>query len=97
MAADDSRLQLVHQDILITVPASFDPVARELTVEAAAKAGIDRLTLIEEPTAAFYALLEHHHDRWREMVRPGDVVLVCDVGGGTTDFSLIQVCEAHGA
>ncbi len=96
MADADDGHRFEDQDILITVPASFDPVARELTGKAAESAGIDHLTLIEEPTAAFYALIEHHHTRWREMVQPGDVVLVCDVGGGTSDFSLIQVDEKEG-
>jgi len=86
-----------EQDVLVTVPASFDPVARELTVVAAREAGFDRVTLLEEPQAAFYAYLAARGDAWRKDLAPGDVVLVCDVGGGTTDFSLIEVAQADGA
>ena len=75
-----------EQDVLVTVPASFDPVARELTVVAAREAGFDKVTLLEEPQAAFYAYLAARGDAWRKDLAPGDVVLVCDVGGGTTDF-----------
>jgi molecular chaperone DnaK (HSP70) len=85
------------QDVLITVPASFDAVARELTAVAAREAGLDRVTLLEEPQAAFYAWLAAQGDAWRSQLGPGDVVLVCDVGGGTTDFSLIQVVDDGGA
>ncbi len=86
-----------EQDVLVTVPASFDPVARELTVVAAREAGFDRVTLLEEPQAAFYAYLAARGDAWRKDLAPGDVVLVCDVGGGTTDFSLIEVAQDDGA
>ena len=82
---------LAEQDVLITVPASFDAAARELTVVAARQAGLERVTLLEEPQAAFYAWLAASGDAWRQKLVPGDVVLVCDVGGGTTDFSLIEV------
>lgn len=82
-------------ECVLTVPASFDAVARELTVAAARQAGLDRLTLLEEPLAAFYAYLAAH-PAWRQEISPGDVVLVCDVGGGTTDFSLIEVTESDG-
>lgn len=82
-------------DVVLTVPASFDAAARELTVAAARQAGLDRVTLLEEPLAAFYAYLATHPD-WREHVKPGDVVLVCDIGGGTTDFSLIEVTDQQG-
>lgn len=78
------------------MPASFDEEARELTVQAAAEAGLDRVTLLEEPQAAFYAWLESQGDGWRERIRVGGLVLVCDVGGGTTDFSLIAVSEENG-
>ncbi|MFO0579655.1 MAG: Hsp70 family protein [Polyangia bacterium] len=88
---------LCEQDVLITVPASFDQVARELTVRAAHAAGLSRITLLEEPQAAFYAWLGKFQKRWRELLRVGDVVLVCDVGGGTTDFSLIAVHERDGS
>jgi molecular chaperone DnaK (HSP70) len=85
-----------EQDVLITVPASFDPVARELTVVAAREAGFDRVTLLEEPQAAFYAYLASRGDAWRRELAPGDVVLVCDIGGGTTDFSLIEIADDAG-
>jgi molecular chaperone DnaK (HSP70) len=104
---------LAAQEVLLTVPASFDAVARELTVQAARQAGLDNVTLLEEPQAAFYAWLAEHggsrpgvgqvsdpgSDRvfgerdWRKLLAPGDVVLVCDIGGGTTDFSLIAVTD----
>ncbi len=86
-----------EMDVLVTVPASFDPVARELTVVAAREAGFDKITLLEEPQAAFYAYLAARGDAWREDLSPGDVVLVCDVGGGTTDFSLIEITDADGS
>ncbi len=86
-----------EQDVLVTVPASFDPVARELTVVAAREAGFDKVTLLEEPQAAFYAYLAARGEAWRKDLAPGDVVLVCDVGGGTTDFSLIEVAQQDGA
>jgi molecular chaperone DnaK (HSP70) len=87
---------LAGEDVLVTVPASFDAVARELTVEAARRAGLPRVTLLEEPQAAFYSYLAHAGDAWRTQLGVGDVVLVCDVGGGTTDFTLIAVGEADG-
>ncbi len=87
---------LAEQDVLITVPASFDAVARELTAVAARQAGLERVTLLEEPQAAFYAWLASLGDEWRTKVVPGDVVLVCDVGGGTTDFSLIEIKDEGG-
>ena len=96
MAAEDDRLRIEHQDILLTVPASFDAVARELTVKAAASAGMTNITLIEEPMAAFYAWIESNGEKWRDIVQKDDMVLVCDVGGGTTDFSLIRVSEDDG-
>jgi molecular chaperone DnaK (HSP70) len=84
-----------EQQILVTVPASFDAVARELTQQAAAQAGYRQVTLLEEPQAAFYAWIERHPD-WRERVALGDLILVVDIGGGTTDFSLIAVTERGG-
>ena len=87
---------LAKQDVLITVPASFDAVARELTVDAARLAGLEQVTLLEEPQAAFYSWLAHSGDRWRKRLAVGDVVLVADVGGGTTDFTLIAVGEQGG-
>jgi molecular chaperone DnaK (HSP70) len=82
---------LAEQDIVLTLPASFDEVARELTVEAAARAGLPRVVLIEEPQAAFYAWVYKHADDWGQRVLPGQKILVCDIGGGTTDFTLIHV------
>jgi molecular chaperone DnaK (HSP70) len=87
---------LEEQDVLLTVPASFDAVARELTATAAHQAGLANVTLLEEPQAAFYAWLAAHGDGWRKLLRPGDTVLVCDVGGGTTDLSLIEVIDDAG-
>jgi molecular chaperone DnaK (HSP70) len=84
------------QEVLLTVPASFDAAARELTVEAARLAGLENLTLLEEPQAAFYAWLANQGDSWRKRVKVGDLILVCDVGGGTTDFTLIRVAESGG-
>jgi len=81
---------------VVTVPASFDEVARQLTHDAAIAAGFGSCTLLEEPQAAFYAWLSHHENDWRKMVKPGDSLLVCDVGGGTADFSLIAVLEQNG-
>ena len=84
-----------EQQVLVTVPASFDAVARELTLKAAEQAGYRNLTLLEEPQAAFYAWIERHQD-WRERVKAGDLILVVDIGGGTTDFTLIAVTEQGG-
>ena len=84
-----------EQQVLVTVPASFDAVARELTSEAAKQAAYQNVTLLEEPQAAFYAWIERHPD-WRERVKVGDLILVVDIGGGTTDFTLIAVTEANG-
>lgn len=88
--------RLAEQDVLLTVPASFDEEARELTRRAAEHAGLERVTLLEEPQAAFYAWLESQGDNWRKRIKVGDLVLVCDIGGGTTDFSLIAVSEHEG-
>jgi molecular chaperone DnaK (HSP70) len=87
---------LTEQDVLLAVPASFDAAARELTVRAAELAGLAGVHLIEEPQAAFYAWLASTRGAWRRQVRVGDVVLVCDVGGGTTDLSLVAVEEERG-
>jgi hypothetical protein len=95
-AAGLPALALDRQDVLITVPASFDEEARELTVRAAAEAGLARVTLLEEPQAACYAWIDSEGDRWRRTLRVGDLLLVCDIGGGTTDFSLILVGEHDG-
>jgi hypothetical protein len=96
MAGDHGELRLEYQDIVLTVPASFDAAARELTVEAARAAGLEHLTLLEEPQAAFYAWIENSGAGWRDQVTVGDVVLICDVGGGTSDFSLIAIGEEAG-
>lgn len=82
---------LAEQDVVLTVPASFDEEARELTVEAAAQAGLERITLLEEPAAAFYAWIARHLAQSRRALRDGMTVLVVDVGGGTSDFTLIRV------
>lgn len=92
----DNDLLMENQEIFLTVPASFDAVARELTVKAAQLAGLANVTLLEEPQAAFYAWIESSKDDWRRMVKKGDLILVCDIGGGTTDFSLIEVSEKNG-
>ena len=83
------------QHVLVTVPASFDAVARELTLHAAEEAGYKNIILLEEPQAAFYAWIERHPN-WREQVAVGDLILVVDIGGGTTDFTLIAVTEEGG-
>jgi len=93
---DRDGARLAEQDVYLTVPASFDAAARELTVQAAAWAGIPRVHLLEEPQAAVYAWLAHAGDDWRQQVGVGDVLLVCDVGGGTTDLSLVRVDEHDG-
>jgi hypothetical protein len=95
-AGEQEPLTLAEQDVFLTVPASFDEEARELTLRAAEQAGFRQTTLLEEPQAAFYAWLESHADTWRKRIKVGDLVLVCDIGGGTTDFSLILVSEEHG-
>jgi Hsp70 protein len=82
--------------IVLAVPASFDEVARSLTAEAAEAAGLGAVILLEEPQAAFYAWISQAAKGWRTQVAPGDIVLVCDVGGGTADFSLIAVTETDG-
>ncbi|MBV9504766.1 MAG: Hsp70 family protein, partial [Acidobacteriia bacterium] len=89
---DKSRgTPLAEQDIVLTVPASFDEEARELTVMAAREAGLERLTLLEEPAAAFYSWIASNLAQSRKRLFDGQIVLVCDVGGGTSDFSLIRV------
>ena len=88
--------ELSAQELILTVPASFDAVARDLTVQAARAAGFSRPVLLEEPQAALYAWLDEQGDGWRNHLSAGDVVLVCDIGGGTTDFSLIAIDEADG-
>src|SRR5580692_11842185 len=82
---------LASQDVVLTVPASFDEEARELTVQAANAAGIEKLTLVEEPAAAFYSWIANHLAQSQKSLFDGQLVLVCDVGGGTSDFTLIRV------
>lgn len=86
---------LERQDIVLTLPASFDEIARELTVAAAAEAKLKRVVLIEEPQAAFYAWLDKHKENWESLVAPGQTILVCDIGGGTSDFTLIRVRQGE--
>jgi len=88
---------LSHQEVIVTVPASFDPAARELTAEAAQAVGFQHLVLLEEPQAALYSWIHDSAGKWRKQVRVGDIILVIDVGGGTTDLSLIAVTERDGA
>ena len=85
-----------QQEVTITIPASFDPAARELTAEAARAAGYVSMTLLEEPQAALYHWIQGSAGQWRKDVKPGEVILVIDVGGGTSDFSLIAVLEREG-
>lgn len=87
---------LQNQDVTITVPASFDPAARDLTAEAANNVGFTNLTLLEEPQAALYHWIDRSNDSWRDKVSVGDIVLVVDIGGGTTDLSLVEVKEQDG-
>jgi molecular chaperone DnaK (HSP70) len=90
---EDSSSRLEDSEVILTVPASFDEAARELTLAAARQAGLQRVTLLEEPQAAFYCWIVTHQDAWQREVRAGELILVCDIGGGTTDFSLITVVE----
>lgn len=85
-----------EQSVFITVPASFDPGARQLVQEAAAQADYPDVILLEEPQAAFYAWLHTHAEDWRKLLSVGDCILVVDIGGGTTDFSLIGVNAQEG-
>ncbi|MBF0144824.1 MAG: Hsp70 family protein [Magnetococcales bacterium] len=87
---------LQEGQVVLTVPASFDEVARTLTAQAAREAGLGQVVLLEEPQAAFYAWMDQAGKEWREQVHPGDCILVADVGGGTADFSMIAVAEKGG-
>lgn len=91
---DHPQDPLSEQEVVVTLPASFDEVARQLTLEAAKKAGLDHVILIEEPQAAFYAWLDRHPSDWMQILRSGQSILVCDIGGGTTDFTLIRVIDS---
>jgi hypothetical protein len=95
-AKDEGGPAFDRQNVFLTVPASFDEEARELTLRAAEAAGLSHVTLLEEPQAACYAWIDSAGDGWRRQLRLGDLVLVCDIGGGTTDFSLILVGERDG-
>lgn len=88
--------KLENQRVVVTIPASFDAAARDLVVEASKKAGLPAITLLEEPQAAFYSWISQNEKPWRKQVSKGDTVLVVDVGGGTTDFSLIEIGESNG-
>jgi hypothetical protein len=88
--------KLKDQTVVLTVPASFDASARDLTTEAANQAGLEGVILLEEPQAALYAWIETTGESFRKELTVGDVILVIDVGGGTTDFSLIAVTEQNG-
>jgi molecular chaperone DnaK (HSP70) len=95
----DVETRFEHQEIVLTVPASFDEDARELTVEAARRAGLDKLILLEEPLAAFYAWIaanRHPQAGNGENLRDGELILICDIGGGTTDFSLVSARLVNG-
>jgi len=87
---------LCDQDVTITVPASFDPAARDLTADAARSIGLKHLTLLEEPQAAVYSWIKNNDATWRDQVNVGDIILVVDIGGGTTDLSLVAVTEEDG-
>ncbi|MBF0119254.1 MAG: hsp70 family protein [Desulfobacterales bacterium] len=93
---DNEDQYLENQIIIITVPASFDEIARDLTMEAANISGLNNVTLLEEPLAAFYSWLISHEDEWSDFVKPNELILVCDVGGGTTDFTLITLRDVDG-
>jgi molecular chaperone DnaK (HSP70) len=95
IGADDAKAKFQKQDIVLTVPASFNAVARDMTMQAAKKARLE-VTLLEEPQAAFYSWLQAHNENWRDRVAAGELILVCDIGGGTTDFSLIKVTDEGG-
>jgi len=88
--------ELSEQNVTITIPASFDPAARELTAEAANQLNLKHLTLLEEPQAAVYNWIKACGDDWRDQVTLGDIILVVDIGGGTCDLSLIAVSQDEG-
>lgn len=96
MATGDSSAEFEEQEIILTVPASFDEVARTLTVEAAKIAGYVKMTLLEEPQAAFYSWISQHEGGWEQKLHVGEKIIVCDIGGGTTDFSLLEVIQKEG-
>ena len=89
-------IDILETEIAITVPASFDEVARNLTVESAKEAGFSDIILLEEPLAALYAWIAYSEGSWRSQISTGDVILVCDLGGGTADFSLVAATDNNG-
>jgi len=93
----ETSFPFVDQQIFITVPASFDPSARQLILEAAELAGYPEVVLLEEPQAALYSWLHELGDEWRKHLSVGDQVLVVDIGGGTTDFSVVTVEDENGS
>ncbi len=95
IAQRQEEYNLEEQMVYITVPASFDEVARELTIKASTRAGLKHVKLMEEPLAAFYAWLYQHEKDWHKIMKPGQLIIVCDVGGGTTDFTIIAVVEGE--
>lgn len=97
IAKGDSDQEFEQQEIILTVPASFDEVARTLSVEAAKLAGYKNMTLLEEPQAAFYQWIASQGEKWRGHLKCNDRIIVCDVGGGTSDFSLIEVKDEQAA
>lgn len=96
MAKEDEYL-LENELVILTVPASFDEVARDLTLQAANMAGLRDVILLEEPLAGFYSWLVRHEENWNDYVKTSQLILVCDVGGGTTDFTLIILREVDGS
>ncbi|MCS7167791.1 MAG: Hsp70 family protein [Gemmatales bacterium] len=108
VARTDDSARLERQEVVLTIPASFDEMARRLTLEAARQAGLERVTLLEEPQAAFYAWMAAGRcevvgqdntllpTSAEEALAPGTLCVVIDVGGGTTDFTLIQAVERAG-
>ena len=94
---DDEESYLENQMVVVTIPASFDEVARDMTLEAARMAGLPDVILLEEPLAAFYSWLIRHEKDWPDHVSTNQLILVCDVGGGTTDFTLISLRMADGS
>ena len=93
---EEEDLFLENQKVIITVPASFDEIARDLTIESASAAGLKDIIVLEEPLAAFYSWLIRHEKDWDAHVKPDELILVCDVGGGTTDFTLIALKSMSG-
>lgn len=87
---------LEKQHVTITVPASFDPKARELTVDAAFTVGLTQAVLLEEPQSATYSWLSTHAKTWRQYIKVDETILVLDLGGGTTDISLIKAVDSGG-